>query len=253
MSSRQLAIELSEVGVRFSEISMGVISTFEHLFKDRQEYKFRDVMDEFYAQTGLKEKDFDEYTLSWSAERSTLVPSNIFGESNPVELFNLCFGKDIPAGTIDYNRIPEHGIVNIYQIPDWVKSYIVTRFPRTVLQHENSHLIRGLFADSTFRLAILLIPYGTYFSLIMAKENKLIYSSHFDYQSIEDVVYHLAFVLQQKELMNQEGKLRITQGIGSGSEFSEELINQLSKFPDLSKLTLLNDPHFITNAQRLCV
>lgn len=253
MNSRQLAIALSEVGVRFSEVSMGVVSTHEHLFKDRQEFKFREILDEFYSQTGLKEKDFDEYSLSWSAQRSTLVPSNLFSESNPADLFHLCFGKDISPGTIDYNRIPEHGIVNIYEIPDWVKSYVVTRFPRIVLQHENSHLIRGIFADSTFKLSILLIPYHNYFTLIMAKENKLIYSSYFDYQTTEDIIYHLSFVLQQKELMKQQGKLRIVDGLGSNSEFTDGLIQQLNKFNELMDLTVLNDSNFVTNAQRLCV
>jgi hypothetical protein len=253
MNNRQLAIELSNIGVRFSESSMGVISTHELLFSDRQEFRFREVLDDFVSTTGIKGRDYTDYTLSWSMERSTLVPSNIFGESNPVDLFQLCYGKSIPTGQIDYNRIPEQGVVNIFEIADWVKSYVVTRFPRTIIQHEGSHLIRGLFAASTFKLHVLLVPYATYFQLIMAKENKLIYYSTFDYQEIEDVIYHLAFTLQQKELMNTDGRLTISRGIGSSTDFAEQLIERFKHFHDLRQLTVNVDPHFITNAQRLCV
>ena len=253
MNNSQLAIDLSNAGVRFSEFSKGVISTHELLFKDRQEFRYREILDDFVSSTGIKNRDYDDYSLSWSMERSTLVPSNIFGESNSVDLFHLCYGKGIPNGQIDYNRIPEQGVVNIFEIADWVKSYIVTRFPRTIMQHEGSHLIRGLFSEPTFKLHALIVPYNSYFQLIMAKENKLIYYSTFDYQEIEDVIYHLAFTLQQKELMNTEGRLTVARGIGSPIDFPEQLIDRSSKFHDLRQLTVNIDPHFITNAQRLCV
>ena len=133
---KHLSIELSEAAVRFSVVENGIVKDHNFVFTDKKDYRYKEQLEEFLVESGLKNQDFDETTVSWSCKRSTLIPANIFGESKPESIFKLCYGDEIPSNHIDYNRIPEHGMVNIYEIPLWVKSFFVIRYPRSIIQHQ---------------------------------------------------------------------------------------------------------------------
>lgn len=250
---KHLSIELSDIAVRFSSNNHGVVTKSEFVFKDKKDYRYKEQLEEFLIESGLKNQDFDEHTVSWSAFRSTLIPANIFGESKPESLFKLCYGSEIPANHIDYNRIPEQSLVNLYEIPLWVKSFFVVKYPRSIIQHEGSHLIRGIFAASSFKLKSTVIIYHNYFLLSIVKENKLQFYSMFDYQETDDIVYHLMFTLQQKEFLQENGTIQLCAGVGSTVSKIDELAEKLRSLPDLKNTSILVDNDFITNSQKLCV
>jgi hypothetical protein len=140
----------------------------------------------------------DEVSLAVQATKSTLVPQNVFGESNAEDIFKLCFGEtDL---TIDYNRFHEQGLVNVYAQHDWIKSFFVIRFPKIIIQHENTHVMRGIFNGSTFKPQVHLVPMAEHFSLLVSSKNKLDFYAVFDAKNTDDMLYHTSFVLQQKEL-----------------------------------------------------
>jgi hypothetical protein len=250
---KHLSIELSENAVRFSSIVNDTIKTYNYIFNDRKDYRYKEQLNEFLVESGLKELEYDEYVVSWSSFRSTLIPANVFGESKPAQLFKLCYGSDISTSEIDYNRIPEQGIVNLYEIPLWVKSFFVIKYPRSIIQHEGSHLIRGIFAEPSFKLRSTIIVYQNYFLLSIVKENKLHFYSMFEFQTSDDIVYHLMFTLQQKEFLQEGSAIQLYTGVGCSSELINDLSHKLKSLPDLKNNTvsILND--FITNSQKLCV
>lgn len=250
---KHLTIELSENGVRFSTISGEIASKHAFTFKDKKDYRYKEQLEEFLVESGLKNQDFDEQTVSWTGFRSTLIPSNIFGESKPEELFQLCYGTEVPTSHVDYNRIPEQGLVNLYEIPLWVKSFFVVKYPRSVIQHEGSHAIRGIFAENTFRTKTTIILHDNFFMLSILKENKLLFYSMFDYQVIDDIVYHVMFTLQQKELVGDTGSIQICGGVGAFSEKLTELSEKLSSLQDLKQMKVLINEDFTINSQKLCV
>lgn len=252
-SVKQLAIELSENGVRFSAMEGEHVQRHEFAFTDKKDYRYKEQLDEFLVQSGLKDKNFDEHTVSWGSFRSTLIPTNIFGESKPEDLFRLCFGPDIPASHIDYNRIPEQVLVNLYEIPMWVKSFFVVKYPRSVIQHEGSHTIRGIFAENTFRTKATIVLFSNFFLLAILKENKLQFYSVFEYQEVDDVVYHLMFTLQQKEFLGDTGSIQICPGVGAQNEKMSELKEKLSQLQDLKQMKIEINEHFTINSQKLCV
>ena len=250
---RHIFIELSENTVRFFESSGDLIQTFEFTFTDKKDYRYKEQLDDFLEQAGLKLQDFEECTISWSSFRSTLIPSNIFSESNPEALFSLCYGKEIPLSHVDYNRIPEQGIVNLFEIPLWVKSFFVIRFPRSVIQHEGSHLIRGMFAEPSFKLKAQLLVYANYFVLAIVKENKLQFYSMFNYQENDDIVYNFMFSLQQKEYMDEISAIQVFPGVGSSNANCVDLVQKLGSLSDLKKASISVNTDFILNSQKRCV
>lgn len=250
---KHLSVELSEVAVRFTTSINDVVNHHAFLFKDKKDHSYKEQLEDFIVECGLKNQDFDEQTISWSTIRSTLVPANIFGESNPEKIYRLCFGEETPKDHIDYNRIPEQGIVNLFEIPLWVKSFFVMKYPRSIIQHEGSHVIRGLFSEPSFKLKTTLVIYNDFFLMCIAKENKLQFYTVFDYHFIDDIVYHLMFTLQQKEYLKENGAIQICPGVGSSAEQISELQQKLQSLQDLKNATITVNTDFITNSQKLCV
>lgn len=250
---KHLSIELSENAVRFSSIVNETVKFYDYNFNDRKDYRYKEQLTEFLIESGLKELEYDECVVSWSSFRSTLIPANVFGESKPEHLFRLCYGNDIPASEIDYNRIPEQGVVNLYEIPLWVKSFFVIKYPRSIIQHEGSHMIRGIFSEPSFKLRSTIIVYQNYFLMSIVKENKLQFYSMFEFQTTDDIVYHLMFTLQQKEFIQENSTIQLYSGVGSSSELENELSQKLKSLPDMknNSILILND--FIINSQKLCV
>ncbi len=250
---KHLAIELSESAVRFSVLENGKANEYNFVFTDKKDYRYKEQLDEHLLATGLKNQDFDETTVSWSCKRTSLIPANIFGESKPESIFKLCFGEHVPTNHIDYNRISEHGMVNIFEIPLWVKSFFVIRYPRSIIQHEGSHLLRGIFAESAFKLKTTLIVYDSFVLITIVKENKLEFYNIFDFIENEDIIYHTMFTLQQKGFMNEAGILQICPGVGSSNDKINDLQSKFSAFADLKHVTISINNELISKSQQLCV
>lgn len=249
-----LSIELSDFGVKFTSVNEGHLSdSRQYEFQEKQEFKLKEQLDLFLTESGFKSLSFDDTVISWSSRKTTLIPANIFSESSPEAIFRICYGSEIPKSNIDYNRIPEQGLVNIFELPLWVKSFFVVKYPRSIIQHEGSHLLRGIFSEPGFKLKTHIIVYSDFFLLMIIKENKLQFYSTFDYTEKEDIVYNLIFSLQQKDLISETNNIQISNGLGSKTDQLIELKDKLSTFPDLKSSAIEINSNFILNSQKLCV
>lgn len=250
---KYLFIELSANAVRFVDFTDNIKKEFEFLFKDKKDFRYKEQLDEFLIDSALKQKDFDECSVSWSGFRSTLIPQNIFSESTPEALFRLCFGLEVPSGDIDYNRIPEAGLINLFEIPLWVKSFFVIRYPRSIIHHEGSLILRNIFAEPGFKQKSVLLVYADSFLLVIIKENKLQFYSIFEYLETDDIVYHFMFTLQQREMLQDKGSIELYPGVGSKKEKVDELMIKLQSLQDLKKSTITIDHDIILKSHKLCV
>lgn len=253
MEGKQLVIELSPSTVRLTSLHAGQISAYhQFVFSEKQDFRYKEQLDGFFEESGLKSQVHDEYTVSWNSEKTTLVPGNVFGETDAESVFRLCFGAKTASQDIDYNRIPEAGLINVFEVPYWVKSYFVLRHPRSVIQHESTMVLRNLMQNPAYRLKILLIPYENHFMLTIVKDGKMQFYSVFDYQQAEDILYHFMFTLQQKECL-QEGDLIWVNGIGADPSLQEKFQEQMKRVHDLQKINLTVDEAYILNSHKLCV
>ena len=203
--------------------------------------------------SGLKNRSFDTTALSWSGFRTTLVPSNIFEDGSSQRFFELCFGSQIATEAIEFDRLQTAGIVNIYELPFWVKSYFSSRFPRIVLRHEGSHLIQQLLSSKFSKLEVIVSVHKGYFLLCIGKEDNLIYYSSFDFQEVDDILYHVMFTLQQKELYHEEGSLQLFNAQGVPRELIEELNERLAKIAEIKSLAISLNSGLVLNSLEQCV
>lgn len=252
MVKNHLSIDINHSAVRLVKLN-GDFAVQEKtvVFTDKQDYRFKQQLEDFWKETGWKESEFDEVVLSWSGGRTTLVPVNVFNESDKEAIFQLSYGTDTDHEEVDYNRLSMQGIVNVYSIPFWVKSFFVLRFPRIIIQHEGTHLIRGIFAGQTFKLKTKIVIHENHFLIAMVKENNLQFYSSFEWNTVEDIVYYYSFSVQQQEYSRQINEVEISVGAGAVID-SDELVSMLKTVHGSNVVVQISN-HLVEKYQQLCV
>ena len=252
--SRHLAINVSSYGASFVRISAaGSIQKHTLVFESVQADEIKKALNHAFETEALLKLDFSEMTVAWSTQKSTLVPNNVFAESSSKAIYNLCFGDSVSEGDIDYNRIAELSVVNVFEIPIWLKSYFVIKFPRVIIQHTGTHALRKAIGSNSFKLKATAVVHDSFFQLTLVKHNNLEFYSFFDAQSAEDVIYHLMFTLQQKEMVNDKGTIELSPGTGGSNLDLKEISSGLEKIKGLSGFKITIEEDFVAKAQQLCV
>jgi hypothetical protein len=254
MSKKQLIIDIDRESVRFTRlVGISVEQQFHFDFKDKTDFGYKDQLDVFLGKTDFRALDWDEYSLSWFSEKSTLLPYSVFNDIDKEKVFELAYGKSTAENSIDFNRISEFTGANIYEIPMWVKSFFVTRFPRMVFQHEGSHVIRGLISGAGFGLNLLLSLHENHFLILATHNNELKYYNTFEYQVAEDIVYHTAHLLQQNNWQELKGKLHFVPALLTSKDKAEKAKDMFLKLPPFQKLKIEESQNLISQFQILCV
>lgn len=250
MPGKHLAVEISTGAVRFSKLNGSFVNnTHEFEFVDRQDYRYKEQLKQFIEEAGVKEIDFETFSVSWAGNQSTIVPISVFNESSAESIFKLCFSDKNNQGDIDYNRIMEQSVANVYSIPLWIKSFFVVNFPRIDIQHSGSFALRGIFGGSTFKLKTFILLQQDFFTLIIVKHNELQFYSSFDYTAVEDIIYYLSFTLQQKEMNPDENEIILSNGPKLTIDMNE-LENGLHRVFSKSKITV--DSNLLASYQEQC-
>ena len=193
--------------------------------------------------------DFKSISLSIASNRHTLVPFSIFNNSKPKDVFAL--NHQAPYDNIDYNRIAELGIVTLFELPIWIKSVFVLKTPRIKLVHTSTVLLKGIFKTAIHKPKVHIHWQSDSFYLVISSKGKLQYFNLFQGNDINDLVYHLLFVLEQKELNIKDMGVHF---YGVSSDWKE--LEKISKFLN-HKIEVASEKEkakdFILTNQLLCV
>ncbi len=239
----QLSIELSDAKIRFAILKE---KSLLKEFSENLAEKSREEVEKIIKNHSDLQYDFGDVTLSYSEQKSTLVPVQMISESQPEKLFKFCYGDT--SENIDYNRIPELGIANIFQIPLWVKSAFVINFPVINIYHTNTVFLKGIFNETVFKPKAHVLVYEDYFNLIIVHKTHLLLSNSYVYKSTDDVAYHLLFALEQKEVPLKDVEVNLY-----GDQISSELLSKLKRDLKNTKDHSTKHQNFILQSQALCV
>lgn len=193
--------------------------------------------------------DFASFCLASGSNRNTLIPVSLFNHSNADSIFKLNYPD--PIDNLDYNRLPDLGIVNIYELPLWIKSLFVIQFPRVKIIHRSTVLLKGIFDQPVFQPKMNLFVEDEQFYLMITDRSKLVYFNRFDYKTIADLVYYVLFVIEQKEFDQTKFEMNIF-GVDENWLKSTKLQDFFK-----AKIQVNNNQsqskNFILNKQLLCV
>lgn len=252
MDKTQLAIEINPQRMSAFEVKDQTSTLVaSRICTNKSDSGYKQTLLELIADCGNTDR-FDTFSCSYSQEQSTLVPMSLFGESTPENIINLTSHQAIPKDEIDYNRLPEWNMVNVYRLPMWIKSALIIKLPRIVIQHELSHILRFLNTGSTIPQRSQLILQEDHFCLVVRKDGQIVHASYQFYQSAEDVLYHLLYTYQQLNI-SSKGELFLqtsTEALHQVAEEVAKLAKTITQFEAISITTSMND-HL--KFQSLCV
>lgn len=175
------------------------------IFSNKTDFYYKEQLQSLIEKHASTISDANEHIVMWYSPVSSLVPMNLLETMTPKELLQHSYSTSKIQFDTDYNRISELSIVNIYDIPLWVKSFFVLRFPRVVIQHLGTGLIRGMFNGSSFKPTLHIFLTTEYALMIMVKHNELLFYNSFEYSNENDLVYYALNILTQTNSLSDNG------------------------------------------------
>lgn len=252
MDKNQLAIEINPQRMSAFEVK-GERTTLvaTRVCTSKTDAGYKETLQELIADCGNTDR-FEHFSCSYSQVQSTLVPMLLFGESTPENILNLTSHQHVSKDEIDYNRLPEWNMVNVYRMPMWVKSALIIKLPRIVIQHELSHVLRFLNTGSTIPQRSQLILQEEHFCLVVRKDGQIVHASYQVYQSAEDVLYHLLYTYQQLDI-SAKGELFLQSGTEALHAIAEDVAKLAKKIAQFDAITITASLNEHLKFQSLCV
>ena len=195
---KNLSIYISKTSVRVAEVSLSENTTqllVESEFQEKREIDYKQELTRIFHHDSIS-NDYSDVFLTWCDHNSTLCPTRLFQSSNKKDLASFIHGKQIDLEQLDHNRIAELDIVNIFEIPHWVKSFFIIKFPQIIIFHENTIALRSIFNGSTFKPQTFVNCFDQHFSIQIVGKNELIFSSNFTYNDPQDILYYTLYAIR---------------------------------------------------------
>lgn len=202
---------------------------------------YKEALNELLNQIGDFDR-FENFSCSYFSPVCTLVPNALFSVSKPEEILQFSFQNEIPKSDVEYNRIPEWNMVVIYALPLWIKSVLILKTPRIVIQHEWAHALRLLAGGSTIPTKSVIIAHENSFTLLIRMNGQILHASVQEYQTAEDILYHVTNAFQQLGVQGKNDILLHFQ--------NESVASQLNTLADLiKKINVFNESKLKTGVQ----
>ncbi|MDT0295162.1 DUF3822 family protein [Mesonia ostreae] len=145
-----------------------------------------------------KEEAVDELEVIYSNTLNTLVPDAFFTEENLTDYlkFNI---KILATDYVTFDDVEAIKAKNVYIPYTNINNYLFEKFGEFSFKHITSSLIEFV-KKRDLKTRVLLHVHPTHFHMIFFKEGELQLANSFNYQTKEDFIYYVLFVLEQLEL-----------------------------------------------------
>jgi hypothetical protein len=254
MNTHQLIFELTPFSISISELQ-GTNATQKAtlLFSGKTEHEMKGELTDFFQNQSFL-NSYTDYSLSWVSDQSVLIPMSIFKNEYAATFFETCFVRKSLLSSVSYNVIQEKSLVNVFEIPSWITPFFVRKFPRIVILHGLTSLIRGE-QDYPGKGHFVHLAIYKQFVYILIKENHHIqFSNSFSYKTADDVLYYTSFVLKQESLSVDMCTLKIHLAAECNNDITTDFIenwNLISDFKQINRLPIT--PNSLVKHHLSCV
>lgn len=227
-SEYQLFLQISKSGLSYTIFNTQT-STFigfeSFLFNDiYNDYSILNPLNQVIEETTLLKKPFNKFAISYVNNRATLIPKPLYkaDELKKYHLFNFTEQEE-DVYLSDY--VLNLSAYNIYSIPDFIVSAF-KNLDNVSFRHFSTALIEAslLHAKKTNALSLIdvhVLPQS--FQIISVKNQTLELYNSFNYQTSEDFIYYLLFVLNQLNIKSNEAIIRLTGEVDKNSAIYDML------------------------------
>ncbi len=205
--------------------------------KEYNPVKILEQIEHIYSNENALEREFDEVKVLFANDLYSLVPKDLFleDEASNYLKFNT---KILKTDVVAHDVLENQGIVTVYIPFTNITNFLFDKHGEFEYVHSISVLIETIFKINTGKgTEVFLNNYDTYFDLIVIKDNKLLLSNSFSYETKEDFIYYLLFTVEQLELDPSDLDLKLMGAINAESPLYKIAYNYIKNVsfikPDL--------------------
>lgn len=222
-------------------------------FSSKNQALIKEQFTRFIEELRVPVFEAEDLSVAWITENSSLIPSAVYDSSMTKDIYLANFNELKPEHELNYNRISNLSMVNVYEQASWLKSFFVVRYPRVVIQHQHSMEIKALCEKNTYQLSVEVGILPTGMNITIMEKNELLFCNAFSYSHENDLLYYLTFTLQQLQLSETKGKLNIAIHPLCTEIKQESLEVKLKSLPNLKHLQTSFDPLHHFKSHQFCV
>jgi hypothetical protein len=180
----------------------------------------------------LLQQSYKSADGAYRGPHATLVPNALYEKEQQSKYLDFNF-SDLPAGKIHTDTLFSIGSANVYLVPEAAAALFTQRFPNIRFHHSNTVLIETVMRQnrySTDQAIYVNINEKDFDMLVLAGKSLQFYNS-FAYQSAEDLVYYLLYVVEQLKLSPTKTPITLLGEIDRESatyEYLKQYLSQLS-------------------------
>ena len=137
---------------------------------------------------------FNQIDIFYNFADTTLVPTTFFKEAEKDNVASLMFGNKTDSISL-HETITELDIENIYAVPNSLLQVMDEIYPTAKKHHSLSKIIQP-----TVGTTLLTTIYEKDIRLVLMNKNNLLLAAYFDYNTPEDVCYHMLNACQQNSI-----------------------------------------------------
>ena len=166
-------------------------------------------------------------TLVLNNKLSVLIPDDLYEENNCLDYLKFN-SRLITNDTASSDYVEELDTHNIYIAYGNITNYLIEKFGSFEYFHYSTVLLKKLYSETLNdeKLRFYVNINKSYLNIIIFDGRKLDYINTFEYETKEDILYFILFVMEQNKMVNDETKINLI----VKKEFIEENYSYLSKF-----------------------
>jgi hypothetical protein len=166
-------------------------------------------------------------TLVLNNKLSVLIPDDLYEENNCLDYLKFN-SRLITNDTASSDYVEELDTHNIYIAYGNITNYLIEKFGSFEYFHYSTVLLKKLYSETLKdeKLRFYVNINKSYLNIIIFDGRKLDYINTFEYETKEDILYFILFVMEQNKMVNDETKINLI----VKKEFIEENYSYLSKF-----------------------
>jgi hypothetical protein len=155
---------------------------------------------EIFKTDSYLQHDFVAVTVIHQNNLSTLVPNQFFNEKELASYLNFNI-KTLATDFITFDDLQNIDSKNIYVPYVNINNYVFQNFGEFEYKHHTTVLIEKLLKNTTTKEKRMYVNVSkTTLDIVILENNKLILSNSFSYNSKEDFIYYILFVVEQLHL-----------------------------------------------------
>ena len=175
---------------------------------------------EFWAAYPVLNSSFLVVLVAYDYPQSLLIPSTGLKQEDAGSLLNSSYNINNQSAVVE--AIPHWQLYNVFTVPKEIQEWVSKKFPAAKPGHQYSLEMQNVTAaDGSGTIQVDFRKND--FTILVARESKLLLANTFEYSTPEDVLYYLLKTCQQLSLSQQEVQLQLSGLVDKKSTLYNEL------------------------------